>query len=51
MLYSPNKRERHDLNGKLLNMAWHLQNRQHEREILLHDNSSHGCTTSTEQAK
>jgi hypothetical protein len=22
MLYSPNKKERHDLTGKLLNMAW-----------------------------
>ena len=28
--------------------AQHLQNRQNEREILLHDNSSYGCTTSTE---
>ena len=31
--------------------AQHLQNRQNERAILLHDNSSYGCTTSTEQAK
>jgi hypothetical protein len=31
--------------------AQHLQNRQKERAILLHDNSSYGCITSTEQAK